>query len=244
MKLKIPGLPGFSKPSTNGNVTVPASAGQYARISDHAAALREARLYKAVSKASAIPILALAAATFVLASRPPQFIVVDQAPSGMIHVVGDAQTSVTPSDIAVAASLETFIRDLRSIPVSVPGRGYDLSDQQTADAHRVFTAPNSPADKAELAFWKQFNPKARGRDTSRTVADRNPSPTCSRDAGTLTFECVWGEKTVTRDGSTTVAKLGSITLASEPSLSTDYGKALINPGGVQIYAFSPSLVED
>jgi hypothetical protein len=233
VKLTIPGWPVASK---NGVASI-ASEGQRARMNDLDRALRGEKTWKGVSKALGVPIFALAASTFVLAARPPQVAVYYAEPNGLEHYVGDAQGAITPTELTVESSIVTFIRDLREIP----GVDYRLVDRNTGIAHRM-VAPMSPAERDVLGYWKQYNPKARGRDVTRLLADRNPVPSCTRQGNTLTFGCSWAETIQDRTGLTTVERLGSVTLAGEPTLSPDRGSALDNPGGVSIYSVSPSLV--
>ncbi|MGP6156342.1 MAG: VirB8/TrbF family protein [Vulcanimicrobiaceae bacterium] len=233
-------IPGFSKPTRNGVAPI-ATEGQRARLSDYERALRGEKTWRGVSKALGVPILALGAAVFVLAARPPSVVVYDREPDGHIHYAGTATQDIAPGDVAIDASLVSFIRGLREIP----GTDFALVDRATHMVHFDMTAPGSPAEHDELAYWHDHNPKARGRDMTRLVVDRKPAPTCTRLGDSLTFDCVFAEQIRdSRNDLTTVARTATITMEHEPTLPTDTGVAIDNPGGIDVWSFSPSLVED
>jgi type IV secretory pathway TrbF-like protein len=230
-----------AKLSTNGKVAS-ATPEQRDRMSDYQRALQGEKTWKGVSKlVGAVAIASVLGNVVMAMENSPRVAVFEREPDGAIHFAGNAQQQMTPGDIAIDASIVTFLRDLREIP----GGDFRLVDERLRVAHRQMTVPNSPAEKDELAFWDAHNPKSEARSMTRVIVDKNPVPTCSRLGDTLTFTCVFGEQVRDMQGNlTTVARTGMVTMKSQPTLPTDNAKAVDNPGGIDVWSISHSLVEE
>ncbi len=209
---------------------------QRARLSDYQRALRGEATWKGVSKLVGAVTLALVGTIVVLATQfSPRVVVWEREPDGMQHIVGDAQRAVTPSDVTIDASLVTFVRYMREIP----NGDYRFIDRNLEIAHRRMTVPSSPAERAELTYWSAHNPKLSAAQVTRIVLDRNPAPIVTRQGDSLTWQITWAEQVKDAHGVLRAPVLfsGSVTMAHEPTLTTDRATGMDNAGGINVWSY-------
>jgi type IV secretory pathway TrbF-like protein len=165
----------------------------------------------------------------------PRVVVWEREPDGMQHIVGDAQHALTPDDVTVNASIVTFVRYMREIP----NGDYRFIDRNLEIAHRRMTIPGSPAERSELSYWAAHNPKESAAQMTRLVLDKNPAPIVTRQGDSLTWQITWAEQVRDSRGNLHPPLLysGSITMAHEPTLSSDRAFATENSGGIDIWSY-------
>lgn len=229
----------LSLPGGRGGASAAAAGGtdeQRARLSDYQRALRGEATWKGVSKLIGAVALALVGAIIVLVAQfSPRVAVWQREPDGMEHIVGDAQTAITPSDVTIDSSIVSFVRYMREIP----NGDYRFIDRNLEIAHRRMTVPSSPAERAEIAYWSAHNPKLSAAQVTRVVLDRNPAPIVTRQGDSMTWQITWAEQVKDSHGALRAPVLfsGSVTMAHEPTLTTDRATGMDNAGGINVWSY-------